>query len=77
MGKAESKKLLKREALMNTAFHLFTTKGINNTSISDIVEKAGAWFSIINPDTGELIDKCQGIAGVYKYLEDSEHEQVL
>jgi len=41
MGKAESNKLKKREALLNTAFHLFTTKGIHNTSIADIVEKAG------------------------------------
>lgn len=41
MGKAEENKILKRESLLNTAFHLFTTKGINNTSISDIVEQAG------------------------------------
>ncbi len=41
MGKAEDNKLKKRESLLNTAFELFTTKGINNTSISDIVEKAG------------------------------------
>ncbi len=41
MGKAEENKLQKRESLLNTAFHLFTTKGINNTSIADIVEQAG------------------------------------
>lgn len=41
MGKAESNKLRKREALLNTAFNLFTTKGLHNTSIADIVEKAG------------------------------------
>ena len=41
MGKAEANKILKRESLLNTAFHLFTTKGINNTSIADIVEQAG------------------------------------
>ena len=41
MGKAEENKLKKRESLLNTAFELFTTKGINNTSISDIVEAAG------------------------------------
>lgn len=41
MGKAEENKLKKRESLLNTAFNLFTTKGINNTSISDIVEAAG------------------------------------
>lgn len=41
MGKAEENKLQKRESLLNTAFNLFTTKGLHNTSISDIVEQAG------------------------------------
>ena len=41
MGKAADNKQQKREALLNTAFHLFTTKGLHNTSISDIVDKAG------------------------------------
>ncbi|MBO4901854.1 MAG: TetR/AcrR family transcriptional regulator [Lachnospiraceae bacterium] len=41
MGKAADNKQQKREALLNTAFHLFTTKGLHNTSISDIVEQAG------------------------------------
>ena len=41
MSKAEDKKQIKRTTLLNTAFDLFTTKGLHNTSISDIVEKAG------------------------------------
>ena len=41
MGKAEENKNKKRESLLNTAFSLFTTKGIHNTSIADIVEQAG------------------------------------
>ena len=41
MGKAEANKKLKMESLLNTAFELFTSQGINKTSISDIVEKAG------------------------------------
>lgn len=41
MGKAEENKKKKQEALFNTAFDLFTTKGIQNTAISDIVTKAG------------------------------------
>lgn len=41
MGKAEENKKKKQEALFNTAFDLFTTKGIQNTAISDIVAKAG------------------------------------
>lgn len=43
----------------------------------DIVQKAGAWFSIIDPSTGELIEKCQGMSRVYEYLEDESHESVL
>ncbi|MDC7294320.1 TetR/AcrR family transcriptional regulator [Butyrivibrio sp. DSM 10294] len=41
MGKAEQNKKLKMESLLNTSFELFTSKGLNKTSISDIVEKAG------------------------------------
>ena len=40
MGKAEENKLQKRESLLNTTFNLFTTKGLHNTSISDIVKQA-------------------------------------
>lgn len=41
MGKAERNKREKKDALLNTAFELFTTKGINKTSITDIADKAG------------------------------------
>ena len=41
MGNVENKKRQKKDALLNTAFDLFVTKGIQKTSISDIVEKAG------------------------------------
>ncbi len=41
MGKIERKKREKKDALLNTAFELFTTKGINKTSIADIVDRAG------------------------------------
>lgn len=41
MNKVEEKKRKKKEALFNTAYELFTTKGIQKTAISDIVEKAG------------------------------------
>lgn len=41
IGKLDIKKQQKRESLLNTAFELFTTKGLHSTSISDIVEKAG------------------------------------
>ena len=41
MGKLDIKKQQKREALLNTAFDLFTSKGLHKTSISDIVQQAG------------------------------------
>ncbi len=42
-----------------------------------IIEKSGAWFSILNPETGELIEKIQGQAGVNDYLENPDNEEVL
>ncbi len=41
MGKADQNKKIKMENLLNTSFEHFTSKGINKTSISDIVERAG------------------------------------
>lgn len=40
MSKLDEKKRQKRDALLMTAFGLFTEKGINDTSISDIAQKA-------------------------------------
>ncbi|MDD3205367.1 MAG: TetR/AcrR family transcriptional regulator [Lachnospiraceae bacterium] len=40
-SKWDNNKNQKRTALLENAFDLFITKGINKTSISDIVEKAG------------------------------------
>lgn len=39
-NRMEEKKKQKQEALLTSAFQLFTAQGINNTSISDIVKKA-------------------------------------
>lgn len=41
MGKLDENKRQKRESLLDTAFRLFMTQGINNTSISDIADQAG------------------------------------
>ena len=41
MGKLELNKKKKKDALFNTAFELFTTKGLTKTTISDIVDQAG------------------------------------
>ena len=42
MSRVEENKQQKKNSLMETAFQLFTSKGIANTTISDIVEMAGA-----------------------------------
>lgn len=41
LSKIEEKKQLKKESLMSSAYNLFIKKGINDTSISDIVNDAG------------------------------------
>lgn len=41
MKKVELNKKMKQDALLNTAFQLFTEKGFQKTSISDIVNEAG------------------------------------
>lgn len=40
-SKIDKNKQVKRESLLETAFSLFTSKGIHKTSISDIVDNAG------------------------------------
>lgn len=45
--------------------------------LENIVIKSGAWFSIINPETGELIEKLQGQSKVNEYLENPENEEIL
>lgn len=41
MGKLELNKLQKQTSLLETALSLFTTKGVNKTSIAEISEQAG------------------------------------
>lgn len=43
----------------------------------NLVEKSGAWFSVIEPETGEVLAKVQGIARVYEYLGNEENEDTL
>ena len=42
-----------------------------------IIDKSGAWYSIVDLSTGELIAKLQGMANVYKYLENPDNESAL
>ena len=60
MGKIAQNKKAKEEALFRTAFELFTTKGIEKTPISDIVEKAGVakgTFYLYFKDKSDIRDK--------------------
>lgn len=41
MGKVETNKMQKLNALLSTAYELFTTKGVNKTSIDEISKAAG------------------------------------
>lgn len=41
MGKLDANKKKKRESLLTTAFNIFTSKGVSQTSISEIVKNAG------------------------------------
>ena len=60
MSKLDEKKKKKREALFTAAFHLFNTKGIRQTSISDIANEADVakgTFYLYFKDKFDLRDK--------------------
>ncbi len=60
MGKLDEKKKMKRESLLVAAFTLFTSQGINETSISDIAKKANmakGTFYLYFKDKFDLRDK--------------------
>lgn len=42
-----------------------------------LIEKSGAWFNIVNPITGEVVEKLHGQARVYEYLGDEANEDTL
>ena len=42
-----------------------------------IIVKTGAWYSIIDIETGEVLEKFQGSAKVYEYLADEAHDDML
>ena len=43
----------------------------------NLIVQAGAWFAIVNPETGEQITKLQGQPKVYAYLEDEQNIDTL
>ncbi len=60
MEKSEENKKEKEAKLLNTAFNLFTTNGIKNTSIQDIVDNAGVakgTFYLYFKDKYDIRDK--------------------
>ncbi|MDO5147000.1 MAG: TetR/AcrR family transcriptional regulator [Eubacteriales bacterium] len=60
MGKITTNKLQKKNALLQTAFELFTDKGFAKTTISDIVNQAGlakGTFYLYFKDKYDLKDK--------------------
>lgn len=60
MGKAEENKRKKRTALLSHAFSLFMSKGISNTTVSEIAEQAGVGkgtFYFYFKDKDDLIEK--------------------
>ncbi len=60
MGKLDEKKKRKRESLLSAAFTLFTSQGINDTSISDIAKRANmakGTFYLYFKDKFDLRDK--------------------
>lgn len=59
LSKSQEKKLKKEKKLLESAFELFMTKGINNTAINDIVKKAGVakgTFYLYFKDKYDIID---------------------
>lgn len=44
----------------------------------DVISQSGAWFTVQNPDTGEIMsEKIQGQSAVYTYLQDESNEVTL
>lgn len=60
VGKLDEKKKQKRESLLEASFALFTSQGINDTSVSDIVKKANmakGTFYLYFKDKFDIRDK--------------------
>ncbi|MCR5625639.1 MAG: TetR/AcrR family transcriptional regulator [Lachnospiraceae bacterium] len=66
MGKTEENKKMKREALLSSAFELFTEKGMQKTTISDIVKRATlakGTFYLYFKDKYDIRDKLIAMKG--------------
>lgn len=75
MGTIKEKQQKKRQLLFEKAFQLFTSKGINETTIQDIVQEAGiakGTFYLYFKDKYDLIDKLRR-RKIAKLFEDAVH----
>lgn len=75
MGKLDQKKKLKRKALLDSAFRLFTRQGINNTSVSDIAKEAKmakGTFYLYYKDKYEIRDELIALNGASIFEEAGE-----
>lgn len=75
MGKRDEKKRQKRESLLVSAFSLFTSKGINDTSISDIVNHANmgkGTFYLYFKDKFDIRDKLIAVKATQLFRQATE-----
>ena len=73
MGKRENNKLLIRERLLDYSFNLFQKNGIENTTVSDIIEVAGIgrgtfynYFTDVNDIFDTIIENLNNIESMIR-----------
>lgn len=79
LGKIDENKKMKKNALFQTAFELFTEKGFARTTIADIVDRAGlakGTFYLYFKDKYDLRDKLIAFKSA-KLFNDAHHELEL
>jgi recombination protein RecA len=64
---------------INYAYGIDYLKDLVDVALKyDLIQQSGAWFTICNPDDGEILsEKIQGISNVYEYLKDEDNESTL
>ena len=85
MSKIDANKQKKRDSLLNASFDFFMTKGLEKTSISDIIEKAGVakgTFYLYFKDKYDIRNKlvihksAQLFSSAYEALQKSDIELI-
>lgn len=64
---------------INYAYGIDYLKDLLDVAIKfDLIQKSGAWYTVCDPDTGEVkSEKMQGMNSVYEYFKDEDNEEVL